>query len=320
MVAGMKVAFVGKGGSGKTTISSLFSRYLASQGALILVIDADINQHMGVALGMTPAEAALMPPMGLEMDRIKSYLRGTNERISSDIVMAKTTPPGSGSRLVRLAENNPIYDHFVREMDGVRLMAVGPFGEEDLGVKCYHSKTGAAEVLLSHMIDDEDEYLVMDMTAGADSFASGLFTKFDMTFLVVEPTLKSLSVYRQYKQYAKDHDVAIRVIGNKVEDHNDRAFIQKHIGSDLIACVSRSKYILALEKGNWQSLRRLEPENLQSLELIKQVVDALEKDWRKFYRQTVEFHVRNARSWANESAGKDLTEQIDPDFDLSKVI
>ena len=29
---------------------------------------------------------------------------------------------------------------------------------------------------------------MVDMTAGADSFASGLFTRFDLTFLVCEPT------------------------------------------------------------------------------------------------------------------------------------
>ena len=148
----MKIAFVGKGGSGKTTLSSLFSRYLASQDLPILAIDADINQHMAVALGVSEDEAAKLPPMGLEINRIKEYLRGDNPSIHSNGVMAKTTPPGTGSRLITLSEKNPIFDHFEREHEGIRLMATGPFNEDDLGLHCYHSKVGAVELLLNHLI------------------------------------------------------------------------------------------------------------------------------------------------------------------------
>ncbi len=69
-------------------------------------------------------------------------------------------------------------------------MATGPFTESDLGVACYHSKVGAVELCLNHLVDGPDEYVVVDMTAGSDSFASGMFTRFDMTFLVAEPTRK----------------------------------------------------------------------------------------------------------------------------------
>ena len=41
----MKIAFAGKGGSGKTTLSSLFTRHLAAQGLSVVAIDADINQR-----------------------------------------------------------------------------------------------------------------------------------------------------------------------------------------------------------------------------------------------------------------------------------
>src|SRR3712207_8000789 len=55
-------------------------------------------------------------------------------------------------------------------------------------VSCYHAKTGAVELWLNHLVDGPDEYVVVDMTAGADAFASGLFTRFDLTVLVSEPT------------------------------------------------------------------------------------------------------------------------------------
>src|SRR6266498_2201829 len=177
----MKLAFVGKGGSGKTTLAALFSRHLASEGVPVLAIDADINQHLGEALGLDPEQAAALPALGLEIDRIKEHLRGSNRRITSTSSMVKTTPPGTGSRLLRLTEDNPISAHFERWIHGVRLMATGPFQESDLGTACYHSKVGAVELLLNHLIDEPGEYVVVDMTAGADSFASDMFTKFDVT-------------------------------------------------------------------------------------------------------------------------------------------
>ncbi|GHO43180.1 hypothetical protein KSX_13430 [Ktedonospora formicarum] len=58
----MRVAFVGKGGSGKTTFSSLFCRYLADLEASVIAIDADINQHLGMALGLSEGDATMLPP------------------------------------------------------------------------------------------------------------------------------------------------------------------------------------------------------------------------------------------------------------------
>jgi CO dehydrogenase maturation factor len=45
-------------------------------------------------------------------------------------------------------------------------------------------------------------------------------------------------------------------------------------------------------------------------------VDTQVKDWAKFTRQAVEFHLRNARAWANAAAGVDLAAQVDPAFVL----
>ncbi|MFE5257637.1 ATP-binding protein [Streptomyces coelicoflavus] len=322
----MKIAFVGKGGSGKTTLSSLFVRHLAATGAPVVAIDADINQHLGAALGLDDAEAAGLPALGEHLPLIKEHLRGSNPRIASAETMIKTTPPGEGSRLLRVREDNPVYDACARpvELDGgtVRLMVTGPFTDADLGVACYHSKTGAVELCLNHLVDGRDEYVVVDMTAGSDSFASGMFTRFDVTFLVAEPTRKGVSVYRQYKEYARDFGVTLKVVGNKVQGPDDLDFLRDQVGDDLLVTVGHSDWVRAMEKGRPPRFELLEDANSQALRALHTAVDATYelRDWARYTRQMVHFHLKNAHSWGNERTGADLAAQVDPGFVLGEEV
>ena len=244
----MRVAFVGKGGSGKTTLSALFARHLARAGAPVLAIDGDINQHLAEALspGTAPVTA---PPLAAHLTELKNYLRGANPRIASPEAMIKTTPPGRGSRLLRLLGDDEVHARHVVRAGDVPLMATGEFEESDLGVACYHSKLGAVELYLNHLVDAPAEYVVVDMTAGADAFASGLFTRFDLTFLVAEPTRKGVSVYRQYRDHAREFGIPLAVIGNKVTGEDDLLFLKEEVGDDLLTHLVHSPAVRAAEQG-----------------------------------------------------------------------
>jgi len=283
----VKVAFVGKGGSGKTTLSALFVRHLASQGRPVVAVDADINQHLAEALGT----AAAPPAMGEHLAEIKDYLRGDNPRIASAAAMVKTTPPGRGSRLLRLGGSDPVHGLAVGMPCGARLMATGPFGDADLGVACYHSKTGAVELYLNHLIDGPGEYVVVDCTAGAESFASGMFTRFDLTFLVAEPTRKGVGVYRQWRDYAAGFDVALAVAGNKVQGEQDVAFLREHAGGDLLTWFGYEPAVRAMEQGRPFGLGDLSADTRAGLATLQAAVDARVKDWPKYTGQAVEFHL-----------------------------
>jgi CO dehydrogenase maturation factor len=307
----MKIAFVGKGGSGKTTLSSLFVRYLAAQGLPVIAIDADINQHLAEAL-----DAGEPPPLGAHLTEIKEYLRGANPRIGSAASMVKTTPPGRGSRLLRHGGADPVHALGVDTPCGARLLATGPFEDDDLGVACYHSKTGAVELYLNHLIDGPGEYVAVDCTAGADSFASGLFTRFDLTVLVAEPTRKGIGVYRQWQGYSAGYDIALAVAGNKVQGVEDVAFLREHVAGDLLAWFGYEAAVLAMEQGRPFSLDDLSPATVAALGAVRDRLDAQPRDWARYTRQAAEFHRKNARAWASAAAGEDLADQIDPEFTL----
>ncbi len=307
----MKIAFAGKGGSGKTTLSSLFVRYLAARGLPVVAIDADINQHLAEALG-----AGEPRPMGADLPLIKDYLRGTNPRISSAEAMVKTTPPGRGSRLLRPGGADPVHALGETAPCGALLLATGHFADEDLGVSCYHAKTGAVELYLNHLVDGPGEYVVVDCTAGADSFASGLFTRFDLTILVAEPTRKGVSVYQQWQGYAAGFDLPVALVGNKVASARDAAFLREQAGEEPAACVGYEPAVRAMEQGQPFRLDDLSPDTAGALEAIKDRLDAVPRDWARYTGLAAEFHRRNARAWASDRAGEDLVAQIDPDFTL----
>jgi CO dehydrogenase maturation factor len=307
----MRIAFVGKGGSGKTTAAALFARRLAATGAPVVAVDADINQHLATALGHEGS-----PPRALGADPVwlKDHLRGDNPLIGSAAEMIKTTPPGRGSRLVDLDPSGELLARFSLDVGGVRHLVTGEFDEADIGVSCYHSKTGAVELWLNHLLDGPGEYVVVDMTAGADAFASGLFTRFDLTVLVSEPTRRGVGVYRQYAEHAAGHGVALRVLGNKIGDPSDVAYLRGQVGDALVGWLGQSSWVRAAEGGGVGPIDELEPANLAALDAVRAVLDAQRRDWAAYHRATVEFHRRNAESWANAATGRDLTEQIDESY------
>ncbi|MEJ8670436.1 ATP-binding protein [Streptomyces sp. MS1.AVA.1] len=282
----MKIGFVGKGGSGKTTLSSLFIRHLAAVGAPIVAVDADINQHLGAALGLDDTEAAALPAMGERLSLIKDYLRGSNPRIASAQTMIKTTPPGEGSRLLRVCESNAVYDACARpmELDGgaVRLMVTGPFTDSDLGVACYHSKTGAVELFLNHLVDGPDEYVVVDMTA--DRTPSPPACSPASTSRSSSPSRpgRGSPSDRQYKEYARDFGVVLKVIGNKVQGQDDLDFLRAEVGDDLLVTVGHSDWVRAMEKGRPPRFELLEDVNQLALRRLHTAVDATYelRDWR----------------------------------------
>lgn len=310
----MRIAFVGKGGSGKTTLSALFTRHLVELGRPVLAIDADINQHLGQALGLDDSDVAAVPPLGADLSWIKDHLRGDNPRIGSAAEMIKTTPPGRGSRLLRLDPGDELHRRFARRAGGAHLMLTGEFEPEDIGVSCYHSKTGAVELYLNHLVDGPGEYVVVDMTAGVDAFASGLFTRFDLVVLVSEPTRRGVGVHRQFRGHAEGHAVRLRVLGNKVNGADDEAWLRAQLGDALLATVGQSAWVRAAEQGRAPDYAGIEDGTRAALATAHAELDGIERDWAAYHRGCVHFHLRNAAAWANRSAGTDLAEQVDPGF------
>ncbi len=236
----MRIAFVGRVGSGKTTCGAVFSRYLAAQGLPVLAIDAGAERRLGKALGLRVPPPP--PPVWLEERQAATSQAGEPVRLRGQIVDVDP-----GGELLGL--------HTAAALDGVRLLA-----------------TDAVVPLLDRLVDGEREYVVLDLAA--DAFASGLCTRFDMTVLVTEPTRRDIDAYRQHSEKASGQGVELRVLGNKISDWGDAAWLTEQMGDALVGCIGHSAWVRAAERGTAGPVSGLEPGNTLALAATHSALDA----------------------------------------------
>jgi CO dehydrogenase maturation factor len=91
----MRISFLGKGGSGKTTTTAAFVKYLAKKYSHVLAIDADLNVHLQKALQIEGEARKL----GGLFDEVTNYLKGGR---TMDTKFIGTTPPSLKSQFIEL--------------------------------------------------------------------------------------------------------------------------------------------------------------------------------------------------------------------------
>ncbi len=64
----MKVAVVGKGGSGKTTTTGTIARLMARQGLEVIALDCDANPNLGLSLGLSVEETERLAAVRQALD------------------------------------------------------------------------------------------------------------------------------------------------------------------------------------------------------------------------------------------------------------
>lgn len=228
----MKIAFVGKGGSGKSTMTSLFIRYLESQNKRgVMAIDADLNMNLAGLLGVSVPDDIILSKPDVA-DKIRMHLKGHNPLIADHTKFLPTTPPGPGSNMIRTANDAAMAPYAVQVSPNLSLMTVGTYDREGIGQSCYHTNLFVAENILSHTVAGDALDVICDMVAGTDAFAYSLHLQFDAIVLIVEPTPESAEVCALYMGLAQEAgiDGLIHLVGNKIEDADDVAFIVERTG------------------------------------------------------------------------------------------
>ena len=209
-----KIAVVGKGGVGKTTLASLLAYVLVERGQAVYAIDADPNPTLGLALGF--------PSLLLRDLAAVAEMR--------DLIEERTgARPGESGAYFRL---NPRVDDIPARFSvthrGVHLLRMGSV--RGAGAGCVCPENTLLRALVTHLLLRETETVLLDMVAGLEHLGRGTAASVDVMFVVTEPGTRSVGVTAEIVGLAQDLGIP-RVLGvaNKVRSDKDLAFIRDQL-------------------------------------------------------------------------------------------
>lgn len=208
----LKIAIAGKGGVGKTTVTSLLAGHYAAQGRDVLAIDADPSPCLGAALGFPNQKLDKLLPLS-EMEDLIAERTGT----------AKNGESGGFFKLNPRVSDLP--DRLSQVHNGVRLLLLGAVQQGGLG--CFCPASTLLQQLVRHIMLARDEVILLDLYAGVEHLGRSTADSVDVMLVVAEPTLRSLQIVAQITKMAADIGITnLLLVGNKVNSDADLRFIE----------------------------------------------------------------------------------------------
>ena len=94
------------------------------------------------------------------------------------------------------------------------------------GTGCYCSENALLQALITHLLLERDEVVIMDMEAGVEHLGRATARAVDKLIIVVEPSRTSVETARRINKLAGEiglHNIA--VVANKVRGESDKEFL-----------------------------------------------------------------------------------------------
>ncbi len=230
----MKIAISGKGGVGKTLLSAFLSHIFANSGFSVIAIDADPDANLAATLGFPHPEA--ITPIS-ELDDL------IEERVG-------VRPGQSGSFFKLNPKVDDLPEKYSVRTEGIRVMAMGRIKRGGTG--CYCPEGALLQALISHLLVQRDEVVILDMEAGIEHLSRGTTKAVDKLIIVVEPGRRSIETAQTISELARDLGLnSISIVGNKIRNEDDRKFITSSLpGFDFLGFIPYDPAITKADLAN----------------------------------------------------------------------
>jgi len=207
----LRVAFVGKGGVGKSAVA----RTLARQGMPVLAIDSDPMPGLAFSLGIEQSDVGIPDEAVREREKGEE---GPRYRLREGLTAA-----------------DAVEQYSVPGPDGVRFLQFAK-------LRGHLGATIKSQFAFRQILEDlpEDRWaLVGDLPGGMRQPFFGWGDYAHTVFIVVEPTVKSMRAGRRLSRLAltEDPPAVITVVANKVREEADVARVEEATGLPVVAAV-----------------------------------------------------------------------------------
>jgi CO dehydrogenase maturation factor len=215
----MKMAISGKGGTGKTTLAGILARIYRDEGFAVLAVDADPDANLASALGVPPEVQRKIQPISLQRRLIK-------ERTG-----AKPREFGQLFKLNPLVSDIP--DNMSIDFLGIRLLVMGAVQKGGEGCAC--PENVLLKNLLSEIILNRKEVVIVDMEAGIEHLGRATVESIDKTVICIEPGSRSIET--AHSIFKLGRELGLRdfgIVGNKIRHQNQEQWIRDRFDPKMI--------------------------------------------------------------------------------------
>jgi len=206
----MKIAVTGKGGVGKSTIAAMLAHLAVSTGKNVLAIDSDPDANLAFSLGISIKDIGEIVPLTSRTELIEER---TGAKLREFGQIFKLNPNVSD-----------IADKFGYRFRDINLVVFGAI--EGGGSGCACPENVFLRNLLSNIIVQREEFVIVDMEAGIEHLGRSTAKSVDLMLAVVEPTPQSIETAKSVRHLAREIGVKkVSIIGNKINSNTDKEFI-----------------------------------------------------------------------------------------------
>lgn len=213
----MKIAISGKGGSGKTTVSAGLAFLFSQAGKSVIAVDCDPDMNLGFALGFSHPEK--IKPIS-EMKEL--IAQRTESGLDKPTGYFKLNP-----------QVDDIPEKFCPQQNNIRLIVMGKVNKAGGGCLC--PENTFIKRLISHLVVNQKEVVVLDMVAGTEHLGRGTAGSVDAILVVAEPTLAGVNTAKHIRSLAEGLGIKkIFFIANKINSQSDLDFINDTLGEKVM--------------------------------------------------------------------------------------
>jgi CO dehydrogenase maturation factor len=275
----MKIAFVGKGGSGKSTMSWLFVNYLSSINKNVLAIDADHN--MDLTSNLNADENEQIKTVQKSHKLFFNYFGFPDNAKWSEIKINKNNQPK-----FELFPHNEIMKQISTPISkNIYLMNAG-LGEDDVIENgfCGHFLANPIRYFLSYVNDNNAE-IIVDCVAGFDILNYGFQVGLDAFIGIIEPHKNSIKVMEQIKQNATASLVPLYIILNKPNNTEFTEEIRNKFKKELIGEINYDESLLNIDYNKV---------NTKTKESLSKIWEEINKRFDKKSQREIQLQLRTS--------------------------